>query len=76
MRYSSALLPKSFARPGPKSVSPAMYCSGVKVVVRWRWIVDMRISSLHAFTLGSTLLVRVEDVVLRLHGHMADVSAV
>jgi hypothetical protein len=25
---------------------------------------------------GSTLLVRVEDVVLRLHGHMAHVSAV
>src|SRR5437764_5509824 len=27
-------------------------------------------------TRGSTLLVRVEDVVLRLHGHMARVSAV
>src|SRR5262249_54755618 len=40
--YSSVLLPKSFPRPGPKSVSPAMYCSGVKVVVWWRWIVDMR----------------------------------
>jgi hypothetical protein len=33
LRYSSALLPKSFERPGPKSVSPAMYCSGVRVVV-------------------------------------------
>src|SRR6185436_8900793 len=42
LRYSSALLPKSFERPGPKSVSPATYCSGVKVVVLWRWIVDMR----------------------------------
>src|SRR6516164_4951017 len=40
-RYSSALLPKSFERPGPKSVSPATYCSGVNVVVWWRWIVDM-----------------------------------
>jgi hypothetical protein len=27
-------------------------------------------------TCGSTLLIRVEDVVLRLHGHMAGVSAV
>src|SRR6266850_2604783 len=42
LRYSSALLPKSFERPGPKSVSPATYCSGVEVVVWWRWIVDMR----------------------------------
>ena len=40
-RYSSALLPNSFERPGPKSVSPATYCSGVKMVVRWRWIVDI-----------------------------------
>ena len=23
-------------------MSPAMYCSGVKLVVWWRWIVDMR----------------------------------
>src|SRR5258706_12388105 len=38
LRYSSALLPKSFERPGPKSVSPATYCSGVEVVVWWRWI--------------------------------------
>jgi hypothetical protein len=29
----SALLPKSFERPGPKSVSPAMNCSGVEVIV-------------------------------------------
>src|SRR6266581_5147650 len=43
LRYSSALLPKSFERPGPKSVSPATYCSGVEVVVWWRWIVDMRV---------------------------------
>src|SRR6266581_376150 len=42
LRYSSALLPKSFERPGPKSVSPATYCSGVEVVVWRRWIVDMR----------------------------------
>src|SRR6476659_6707758 len=41
LRYSSALLPNSFARPGPKSVSPATYCSGVEVVVWWKWIVDM-----------------------------------
>ena len=34
LRYASALLPKSFQRPGPKSVSPATYCSGVAVVVR------------------------------------------
>src|SRR5579859_4908098 len=42
LRYSSALLPKSFERPGPKSVSPATYCSVVEVVVWCRWIVDMR----------------------------------
>src|SRR5215469_1758054 len=40
-RYWSALLPNSFERPGPKSVSPAMYCSGVKVVFWCMWIVDM-----------------------------------
>jgi hypothetical protein len=43
LRYSSALLPKSFERPGPKSVSPATNCSGVEVVVWWRWIVDVRV---------------------------------
>src|SRR5260370_40987839 len=42
LRYLSALLPKSFERPGPKSVSPATYCSGVEVVVWCRGIVDMR----------------------------------
>src|SRR5262249_42979826 len=42
LRYSSALLPNSFERPGPKSVSPARNCSGVEVVVWWRWIVDIR----------------------------------
>jgi hypothetical protein len=26
-------LPNHLERPGPKSVSPAMYCSGVRVVV-------------------------------------------
>jgi hypothetical protein len=36
------LLPKSFERPGPKSVCPATYCSGGEVVFWWRWIVDMR----------------------------------
>src|SRR5215468_992718 len=41
LRYLSALLPKSFERPGPKSVSPAVYCSGVEVVVWCKWIVDM-----------------------------------
>src|SRR4029453_3574609 len=41
-RYPSALLPKSFERPGPKSVSPAMNCSGVAVVVCLKWIVAMR----------------------------------
>src|SRR5262249_7264911 len=39
--YSSVLLPKSFERPGPKSVSPAMNCSGVEVVVSWKWSVAM-----------------------------------
>ena len=32
LRYPSALLAKSFERSGPKSVSPAMNCSGVSVV--------------------------------------------
>src|SRR5690242_5213336 len=44
LRYSSVLLPKSSERPGPKSVSPAMYCSGVEVVVWCICIVDMRCS--------------------------------
>ena len=39
-----ALLPKSFERPGPKSVSAATNCSGVAMVVWWRWIVDMACS--------------------------------
>src|SRR5215475_4954006 len=38
LRYSSALLLKSFERPGPKSVSPSTNCSGVNVVVWWKWI--------------------------------------
>src|SRR6516164_4200681 len=41
-RYSSALFGKSFERPGPKSVTPAMNCSGVDVVVSWKWRVGMR----------------------------------
>src|ERR1700724_1087280 len=52
LRYSSALLPKSFERPGPKSVSPATYCSGVEVVVWWRWMVDMGGSLFHAYRFG------------------------
>src|SRR5262249_52386602 len=47
LRYSSALLPKSFERPGPKS---AMNCSGVEVVVWWRWIVDIRVPYLGGVT--------------------------
>ena len=31
-------------------MSPAMYCSGVKLVVWWRWIVDMRGSCLSSRT--------------------------
>src|SRR6478672_530507 len=41
LRSASELLPKSSERPGPKSVSPATYCSGVAVVVCLKWIVDM-----------------------------------
>src|SRR5436190_5365877 len=42
VRYSSALLPKSFERPGPpKSASAATNSSGVEVVVKTKWIVDM-----------------------------------
>jgi len=37
----STLLTKIFDRPGPKSVSAAMYCSGVAVVVACILIVDM-----------------------------------
>src|SRR5882672_11698108 len=44
LRYSSALLPKSFERPGPKAVSPATYCSGVEVVVWCRRIVECPLS--------------------------------
>src|SRR5215813_5393807 len=62
LRYSSALLPKSFARPGPKSVSPATYCSGVKVVVLCKWIVDMRASLLLPGTPGILSLVLITPV--------------
>src|SRR5215472_12804498 len=58
LRYSSALLPKSFARPGPKSVSPAMYCSAVKIVVWCKWIVDIHLLSLS----GDELLSAVDVV--------------
>ena len=37
---------KELERPGPKSVSPAMNCSGVEVVVWWKWIVDIASSLL------------------------------
>jgi hypothetical protein len=36
------VLPKIFERPGPKSVTAAMNCSGVAVVVVVKWIVAMR----------------------------------
>src|SRR5215467_4983328 len=58
LRYSSALLPKSFARPGPKSVSPAMYCSAVKIVVWCKWIVDI-----HLLSLGGDELLSAVDVI-------------
>ena len=35
------LVPHSFERAGPKSVSPALYCSPVAVVVRLKWIVGV-----------------------------------
>jgi hypothetical protein len=38
-------LGKSVERPGPKSVSPAMNCSGVELVVWWKRIVAMGCSS-------------------------------
>ena len=38
------LLPKSSWRPGPKSVSPATNCSGVEVVVYFRWLVAIACS--------------------------------
>src|SRR6476661_5811379 len=41
LRYLSALLPKISARPGPKSVRAATNCSGVEVVVSWKWMVAM-----------------------------------
>jgi hypothetical protein len=44
LRYPSALLGKIFERPGPKSVTPARNCSGVAVVVWWRWIVAVACS--------------------------------
>src|SRR5215471_2551156 len=44
LRYPSALLGKIFERPGPKSVTPARNCSGVALVVWWRWIVAMACS--------------------------------
>src|SRR3989441_12718297 len=58
LRYSSALLPKRFERQGPKSVSPATYCSGVEVVVWWRWIVDMRAPFLGGVTKFLSVTIR------------------
>src|SRR5262249_35863557 len=40
--------------PGPKSVSPAMNCSGVEMVVCLKWIVDISAPSKWIFTLGRT----------------------
>ena len=40
-RSLSALLPKIFDRPGPKSVSAAVYSSAVAIVVAYIMIVDM-----------------------------------
>jgi hypothetical protein len=37
LSYESALLRKSFPRPGPKSVGPAMNCAGVEVAVWWKF---------------------------------------
>src|SRR5208283_3098119 len=62
LRYSSALLPKSFERPGPKSVSPARYCAGVEVVVWCMWIVDMR-ASYWLLKLGGDELLSAVDVI-------------
>ncbi len=67
-RDSSALLPKSFERPGPKSVSPATYCSGVEVVVWWRWIVDMRAPFLGGVTLRCVMG---ENIVVIFGGRVA-----
>src|SRR5215472_11903550 len=49
-RYPSALLPKIFERPGPKSVSAATNSSGVEVVFSLKWIVDMAYSVLWVVT--------------------------
>jgi hypothetical protein len=38
----SSVLPKSSERPGPKSVTAGMNCSGVAVVAAVKWIVAMR----------------------------------
>jgi hypothetical protein len=63
--------------------SPGSKRSGLKYIFDRRKLVlatelwMMGIALLPAvFTIGSTLLVRVEDVVLGLHGRMARVSAV
>ena len=63
LRYESALFAKTFERPGPKSVSPAMNCSGVDVVDWWKWMVDMRCSFLQWFSCYYDVVV----VVVRFH---------
>src|SRR3954469_3361571 len=42
LSWPSSVLPKSSERPGPKSVTAAMNCSGVAGVGVVRWIVGMR----------------------------------
>src|SRR5262245_38273246 len=66
-RYSSALLPKSFERPGPKSVSPAMNCSGVEVVVCLKWIVDICAPLHQIFTLSLIEVLRLAYAAPLLH---------
>src|SRR5260221_5584212 len=75
LRYSSALLPKSFERPGPKSVSPATNCSGVEVVVWCRWIVAMCRPPLEN-EVRSPRSVRREDVILLGHCRVAREAAI
>src|SRR5215470_18061041 len=58
LRYPSALLGNSFLRPGPKSVSPARNCSGVAVVLWWRWIVAMACSMIGVTSLPPSIPVR------------------
>src|SRR5262249_40250031 len=58
LRYSLALLPKSFERPGPKSVRPATNCSDVDVVVSWKWISFCGLLMMHIVLFLSELALR------------------